>query len=83
MILDDFHKANAKDKFLNELENFGRIVLIVDDIFGLSFKNENLINEYQQFQIEEFSPSLRNELLEKWISIRESDSVGLNPNHLY
>lgn len=82
-IVDNFHFAKHKEKYIEQFQGIKHQVLIVDDIFGLSIRNENLIREYNQFKILEFSPMLRDQLITKWIEIKESDSISLNPNFIY
>lgn len=68
-IIDDFHYASNKSKIASELKNFPHHILVVDDIFKINIKNESLIDTHISYMIKEFSPSLRNKLLEKWISL--------------
>ena len=77
-ILDDFHRANNKEKIVKFLDDFEQSVLIVDDIFSLNLKNEKLIAKYDHFRIKELKPSLRNELIKKWLGL--SDKKVAEPN---
>lgn len=81
-ILDNFHSAKHQDKYIEQFKDFPKQVLIVDDIFGLNIKNQNLIKEYNKFKIREFTPIERNELIKKWIEIKEETEIQLNKNHL-
>ncbi|CAD7768546.1 TIR domain protein [Candidatus Methanoperedenaceae archaeon GB50] len=74
-ILDDFHLAKNKEKHLNDLSNYPRCVLIVDDIFCLNVKNEKLIGDFIYFRIRELKPSLRYELVKKWVSLKDMEIV--------
>ena len=56
--------------------------MIVDDIFGLNIKNQNRIKDYNKFKIKEFTPIERNELIKRWIQIKEDTNIQINPNHL-
>lgn len=83
IILDDFHFAQKKEKHLLSLSEYNQIILIVDDIFNLNFKNENLIDSFTYFKIEEFSPSLRNELITKWTHLTDIDNNQVCSNSIY
>ncbi len=65
-IIDDFHLAKHKEKHIQELVTYSHQIVIVDDIFRMNFKNENIIKAFSLYKIKEFSPSLRNELITKW-----------------
>ena len=82
-ILDDFHFAKYSEKYIKKYDKYDHQILIVDDIFDLNIHNENLIKDYDRFSILEFSPSLRDDLLNKWINVKESDSIKINPNNRY
>jgi len=81
-IVDDFHYAKHQEKYIKEYEVFKYQVLIVDDIFGLNIKNQALIKEYDKFKIREFTALERNEIIKKWIQIKEDSQIHINPNHL-
>ncbi|WP_374504521.1 TIR domain-containing protein [Flavobacterium sp.] len=81
-IVDNFHFAKYQDKYIEEYESFKFQVLIVDDIFGLNFKNQSLIKEYNKFKIREFTAIERNDLIIKWIKIKEDSEIQINSNHL-
>lgn len=70
-IVDDFHKARHKDNALERLSVFKQIVLIVDAIFDLDVLQERLTIDFQKYRIKQFKPSLRNELIKKWLSVSE------------
>jgi hypothetical protein len=82
-IIDDFHFAKHPEKYVEGYKKYDHQIFIVDDIFDLNIRNESLIKNYDRFSIIEFSPSLRDKLLNKWISIYESDLLDINPNHRY
>lgn len=65
-IIDDFHLAKNKQKFIEDLAKFKFSVLIIDDIYGLNIRSKDTIRKYKHFRIEEFSASLRNKLIKKW-----------------
>ena len=75
-IIDDFHLAKNKEKHIKNLSIYPRCIVVVDDIFGLNIKDEKLIGSFAYFKIREFKPSLRYELIKKWVSLtdKEKDS---------
>lgn len=81
-IVDNFHFAKHQDKYIESFKDFKYQVFIVDDIFGLNIKNQNLVKDYNKFKIREFSPLERDKLIRKWIQIKENDLIEINPNHL-
>ncbi len=81
-ILDNFHSAKHQEKYIEQFNDFPKQVLIVDDIFGLNIKNQNRIKDYNKFKIREFSPIERNELIKRWIQIKEDNQIQVNKNHL-
>jgi len=81
-IVDNFHFAKHQEKYVQDYNDYKYQVLIVDDIFGLNIKNQNLIKEYNKFKIREFTALERNELIRKWIQLQEDDKIRMNPNHL-
>ena len=68
-IIDDFHFAKHKEKIVNDLSQYDKQIIIVDDIFGLNLKDENIIKKYFHFKIQELIPSLRTELIKNWIVV--------------
>jgi len=80
-IVDDFHLAKNKLKIIEELNKFSHQVIVVDDIFRINFSNESLLDTHISYRIGEFSPSLRNTLLEKWILL--SDNQWKDQNDIY
>ena len=79
-IIDDFHLAKKKEKIINQLSLYNRKVIITDDIFALNIKNEKLVMSFTHFEIEEYGPSLRNSLIDKWINL---DSKEYDENKRY
>lgn len=73
-ILDDFHLLRNKEKFLRELKNFKHFVVIVDNIYTLNFKDENLIKSFKLYKILELRPFLRYELIKKWVNLSDKTS---------
>jgi hypothetical protein len=78
-IIDDFHFAKKKEKLTVDLSIFNKQVLIVDDIFGLNLKNENIIQSYSHYKIRELKPSLRVKLIQQW-QAATSNKTGSLPN---
>jgi predicted nucleotidyltransferase len=81
LIADDFHNAKHKEKIVGQLNHIEKQVLIVDDIFSFNFKNETLMEQYQRYKINEFSPSQRNELIKNWVLL--SDNNWTTDNEIY
>lgn len=73
IILDDFHYAVNKDKILEQIADFKYHILVVDEIFGFNLKNSKLIGKYQNFKINEFSPTLRHELVKNWVLLSKTE----------
>lgn len=83
-IVDDFHYAKNKEKNITDLEKYQYQVLVVDDIFCLNLKNEDLVGSYKHFKIKELRPSLRNELIKKWTHLTDTNTApGNNGNDVY
>lgn len=83
-IIDDFHFARNKEKLIHDLSSYEHQIVVVDDIFGLNFKDENLIKSFTHFKIKEFVPSLRNKLIKKWTYLTDKkNDVGYNENEIY
>jgi len=82
-IIDDFHTVNKKDKFLKSYDLFQRRVIVVDDIHNLDIRHESLLTGYNRFSIKEYPPSLRDELLSRWIALHDGEYPSVNPNQLY
>lgn len=81
-IVDNFHFAKHQEKYIEQYNDFPNHILIVDDIFGLNIKNQTLIQDYNKFKIREFTALERNELIQKWIQIKENNQIQCNANHL-
>ena len=82
-ITDNFHLIKDAANYIRLIQDFKNQIIVVDEIFNLSLKNESLIKEYNQFKVLEFSPKLRNELISNWIKATESESISVNSNFLY
>ena len=79
-IVDDFHRAHKKEQALERLSVFKQIILFVDTIFDLEVYKKNIVSDYESYRIRPFKPSLRNELIRKWLSI--SDRVDYDPEFI-
>lgn len=82
-IVDDFHYARNKEKIIRELLDYNHLVLIVDDIYKLNFNDDSLLKSFQHFKIRQFKPSLRNEIIRKWVTLGTSDKIPQNENSVY
>ena len=83
-LIDDFHFARHKEKLIQALTPYHYQIVVVDDIFSLNFRDENLTKTFKYFKIEEFIPSLRNALIKKWVRLTDSDYTALqNENTIY
>nr|VFK60587.1 MAG: TIR domain-containing protein [Candidatus Kentron sp. TC] len=82
-ILDDFHLAANKEKHVRHLSSYSCCILIVDDIFNLNLRDEHILRSFFQVRIREFSPSLRNELIEKWITLTDKKTLDHSGNRIY
>ena len=81
-IIDDFHHAKDKEKHINNLSVYPNTILIVDDIFALNIKDTKLIESFDYFKIKELNPTLRNELIKKWLSLSDKEPVEDNYQEL-
>lgn len=70
LILDDFHRARKPSTILEELEAFKRIIIVVDDLYGLDISNSAKLNRYAPYEIIPLSAKKRDELIQKWISFQ-------------
>jgi len=76
-ILDDFHYAKYKEKHIKKLTTYPYCVISIDDIFGLNIKDEMLLSSFFYFKIAELKPSLRYELIEKWVRLTDKDDIDI------
>lgn len=74
-IIDDFHLFKNNEKYIKDLSSYPRYIIIVDDIFSLNVEDGKLIGSFVYFRIKEFKPSLRYELIKKWVSITNNNSI--------
>lgn len=79
-IVDDFHKAHKKELALQRLGVFKQQVLLVDTIFDLEMFRKDLVIGFERYRIKPLKPSLRNDLIRKWLSI--SDRIDTDPDFI-
>lgn len=79
-IVDDFHYAKNKEKIINELLQFPMCVVVADELYVFNLKNEELLSSFNFFEISEFKPSQRYELVKKWKSLTYD---GINDIDVY
>jgi hypothetical protein len=83
-VLDDFHLAKNKEKCVRELSDYKYQIVIVDDVFSLNFKDEQLISSFTHFKIIEMSPLLRSQLIAKWVNLSDKKNIsGTSGNEIY
>lgn len=70
-IIDDFHLAANKAKVVHQLMIYPSCIIVVDDIYTLDVKNDELTG-FKRYRIEELKPTQRNELVKKWILASDS-----------
>jgi hypothetical protein len=86
-IIDDFHLAKNKEKHIHDLSKYDHLIITVDDIFSLNIKDETLISSFTSFKLNEFTPSLRHELIKKWSYLSDKkdsiiqDASDVNENY--
>lgn len=81
-IIDDFHFAKDKEKHINDLSKYSYCIVVVDDIFSLNIKDEQLISSFANFKIKELKPSLRYELIKKWVSLTDKEIRGVYTDNI-
>lgn len=74
-IIDDFHKAKHKETVIEKLSAFDQIIIIVDSIFDIDLLQERTVVDFDRYTIKQLKPSLRNELIRKWINVSETDCL--------
>lgn len=83
-ILDDFHFAKNEEKHISDLAAYAHQIVVVDDVFCLSFKDESILKSFACFKIQEYAPSLRNQLIEKWVHLTDIKNGGSHTkNEIY
>jgi GTPase SAR1 family protein len=74
-IIDNFHLAQDKEAHIRVLSKYPYFIITVDDIFSLNIKDEKLISAFTYLRIIELKPSLRYELIKRWISLTDKDTI--------
>lgn len=74
-IVDDFHLAKNKEKLLKDLLKFSNCILVIDDMISLNIRDSALLSDFTFFRIRELKPSLRYELVKKWISLKGQEGI--------
>jgi len=73
LIIDDFYlpEPRYQEKIIEELSNESNIcvMLIVDSVYNINFTERELEYKYDFLSINEFTPSLRYKLIEKWMEV--------------
>jgi hypothetical protein len=82
-IIDDFHFAKNKEKHIENLSKYSYCIAVVDDIFCLNIKDEELIKSFDCFKIRELKPSVRYELIKKWKFLTDKETIDNADNNLY
>lgn len=71
-IIDDFHKAKHKEAVIEKMSSFEQMVIVVDTIFDIDLLQEKTVVDFDRYTIKQLKPSLRNALIQKWISVSET-----------
>ncbi len=75
-IIDNFHLVKEKEKHIAELDaTYSFSILTLDDIFDLNIENKNIIKNFKHFKIREFSHTLRDKLIQKWLQLKDADTT--------
>ena len=83
-ILDDFHYSKNKEKQINYVKEYACSIVIVDDVYGLNIKDEEMLSSFVHLNIKELKPSLRYELVKNWVSLYDRDfTLIYNENSIY
>ena len=81
LILDDFHKARKPGEILKELESYKRIIIVVDDLYGLDISNSAILNRYSPYEIIPLGARKRDELIQKWIDFQRQNLEPVADNY--
>ena len=83
LLIDDFHFARDKNSIGLDLKSYCNQILIVDDIFNLNFRSEELTKSFKRFKLNEFTPSRRDALIRKWLQLTDGDPTTTSVNNDY
>ncbi|MBE8232938.1 MAG: TIR domain-containing protein, partial [Endozoicomonadaceae bacterium] len=73
-IIDDFHKANNKEKHIQHLSEYENSLVIVDDIFALNLRDEKLVQSYIHFKLHEMNETQKVSLIRKLLNVMNEES---------
>jgi len=83
-IIDDFHLIKNKEKYIQTLSKYYYLIVFVDDIYSLNIKDENIRKKFTHYKLNEFKPSLRYALIEKWTKLTDIiDNKDNSENQIY
>lgn len=77
LFFDDFHKISNKQKVVEKIKVFSKIICSVDLIYNLDYEIKNIKDVAVKYLIKELSPKQRNELIRKWLYL-DSDIQTAN-----
>lgn len=75
--IDDFHKISNKQKVIEKIKLFSKIICTVDLIYNLDYEIKDIKDIAVKYSIKELSPKQRNELIRKWLYL-DSDIQTAN-----
>lgn len=69
LFFDDFHKVSNRQKIIEKIKLFPKIICIVDMIYNLDYEIKDIKDVAVKYSIKELSPKQRNELIKKWLNL--------------
>lgn len=69
LFFDDFHKISNREKVIEKIKLFPKIICIVDLIYNLDYEIKDIKDVAVKYSIKELSPKQRNELIKKWLNL--------------
>ena len=73
LFFDDFHKIKNRQKVVEKVKLFSKIICSVDVIYNLDYEIKDIKDVAVKYSIKELSPKQRNELIKKWMFL-DSDA---------
>ena len=73
LFFDDFHKIKNRQKVVEKVKLFSKIICSVDVIYNLDYEIKDIKDVAVKYSIKELSPKQRNELIKKWMFL-DSDT---------
>lgn len=67
LFIDDFHKIASKQKVVEKINLFPKIICTIDLIYSLDYEIKDIKDVAIKYSIKELSPTQRNELIKKWL----------------